>query len=221
MGPDGKDRRRRGVSAKMRRKVQGHRARKGFDGMSAIRKIELDSDIAITALAVMLLLFGALLGFTLWQQSEISDQQTDINTSQRELRTQQGALRRQQRDLAQLEKRDRLNSYRTAYRFCSRLNVGRAALHWVTINQLPKLSSSSANRARLRQFTRRYQRKLESKGGLPILDCEPNTMGESARYMAPKKQRVYVMRWDRFKLSTVEIGICDIAIGTLTSTRDC
>jgi hypothetical protein len=126
MASEEQDRRQHGLWARVRRRFLGRNARVE-DGKP---RIELPTDIVITALLAMLLLLGGLVGLTLYQQGRISSQQTLITQAQKDIRGNQHRLDRQQRMLGYLERRDRINSYQTAFRFCTRINVDRAVVHY-------------------------------------------------------------------------------------------
>lgn len=219
------DRRRRGPSGRLRRSMFGERAR---ETGAHPRKIELDRDLIMAALFIAILLLGGTLAFVLSQQRQIGNQQDDINSAQGDINS---ALRRSasnqkklddtQHALERLERRDRLNAYQTAYRFCSRLNIDRAALQWIAGNQLPGLSRTPEGRVRLQRFALRYTHKLQRKGGAPILDCDPNASGKPARYQWPAAQERFIRRWDKGQLSPSEIGICRVKIADLTRPRAC
>jgi hypothetical protein len=201
------ERRRRDFLSKIRRSTLRSVAR---SSNGEPRKIELDRDIIMATMFIGLLMLGGLVGFALYQQRNVRNQQKDINNNQRH-------IRQQNRMLSMLEKRDRINSYQTAYRFCSRINVDRAAVH-ALVTQLR--TDQHANQ-RTRDFAKRYLHKLESEEGMPILDCDPNVKGGAARYWPPKQQKVFVRRWDKNELTNADIGICKIRIGTLKPPRTC
>jgi hypothetical protein len=204
------DRRRTGAHAWIRRHVLGRRAR--IDDVK-FRKIELDPDIVMAALAITLVLLGIVVGFSLYQQNQIHTAQDDINVNQAKLVV-------QQKQLARLEERDRINSYQTGFRFCSRINIDRATLHWLTYDQIVS-NATPETRERAVKFARMYRRRLEKKGGMPILDCDPNVTGGPATYMSPRRQREFVHRWATGRLTPAEIGICRIPIGKVTNPRAC
>jgi hypothetical protein len=212
--PPPPERRRRGFWSRARRMIMGTWAR------GEKPKIDLDPDIVMAALFAMLLLLGGLVGLTLYQQGRISSQQTSINKAQRDVKENQDRLDHQQAMLAYLEKRDRINSYQTAYRFCARINVDRAAVHDLYSYELPAFSRGQMT-SRVRRFIRNYVARLEDRGGLPILDCEPNVSGGPAKYQSPREQRKFVVRWRRYRLTPAELGICRIRIGTLEDPRRC
>lgn len=213
------DRRRHSISNRMRRKVLRGRARSD----RPVRRVDLDRDIVIAAMMVLIVLIGLLASVTLYQQHlikasqvDITDSQDAITASQIKIQRNQNNIRRQQKTLAKLEVRDRLNSYQTAYRFCSRINIDRAAIHALvdrSIKQTPP--------GRERRFAMRYKSKIEAKSGMPILDCRPNITGGPAAYWPPRKQRSFVRRWDTEKLTPAEIGICRIRIGKSTKPGSC
>lgn len=212
------DRRRRGPSGRLRRSVFGERAR---ETGAHPRKIELDRDLIMAGLFIAILFLGGFMAFSLNQQRQISNQQDDINSALTRSAANQRTIKAQQHELERLELRDRLNAYQTAYRFCSRLNIDRAALQWIAGNQLPGLSRTSEGRVRLQRFARRYTRKLQRKRGAPILDCEPNAEGKPARYQRPAAQERFIRRWDEGRLGPSEIGICRVKIADLTRPRAC
>jgi len=214
--PEG-DRRRNGVRGKLRRCILRKRGR--VDGVD-VRKIELDRDIVMATMAIVILFLGLLLAFTLYQQKLLGDAQDDINSSTAKIKNNQINIFKSQVSLARLEKRDRINSYQTAYRFCSRINIDRAAIHWLAVNQIKALAGRKSKK-RIGRFAKRYQRRLESRGGMPILDCMPNVTGGPARYLPPSEQRKFVRRWVKHQLTPAEIGICRIRIGTLESPKIC
>jgi hypothetical protein len=201
MASEERDRRRHGLWARVRRRLLGRYARL----VGGKPKVELPTDIVITALLAMLLLLGGLVGLTLYQQGRIAGQQTSITKAQRDINDNQRRLDRQQRMLGYLERRDRINSYQTAFRFCRRINVDRAVVHYYLG----------------RGFGLRTLQRLEERGGDPILDCDPNVTGNPARYIGPLEQRKFVRRWRDNHLTPVEIGICRIRIGTLKDPRTC
>jgi hypothetical protein len=214
--PNG-DRRRHNLSNRARRSVAGRRARKD----QPVRRVDIDRDIVITAMAVLILLLGVLAGVTLYQQRIILRSQDDINTSQNDINESQAKItanqvkiRRQQVRLERLERRDRLNAYQTAYRFCQRIDVDRAALHSL-VNRSLQVPNPE------RRFILAFKRKIESKKGMPILDCEPNVSGGPAAFWPPPKQRNFVRRWEDGDLTAAEIGICRVRINQVTRPRAC
>jgi hypothetical protein len=211
------ERRRRGPWSRLRRRVMREHARAEGDARA---RIDLDPDIVMAALFAMLLLLGGLVGLTLYQQGRISDQQGSINSAQRDIGGSQRRLDRQQRMLAYLERRDRVNSYQTAYRFCTRIDIDRAAVHDLWTYELPRIATEAQNR-RIHRFVLHYRARLEDRGGLPILDCEPNVRGGPAKYESPREQRRFVTRWRKYELTPAEIGICRVRIGTLGDPRQC
>jgi hypothetical protein len=212
--PPPPERRRRGFWSRARRRIMGVHAR------GENPRVGLDPDIVMAVLFAMLLLLGGMVGLTLYQQGRITAQQTSINRAQADIKSNQKRLDHQQAMLAYLEKRDRVNSYQTAYRFCTRINVDRAAVHDLYSYELPTFDRGHLS-ARARRFTRDYIARLEDRGGLPILDCEPNVTGGPAKYQSPREQRRFVVRWRRYKLTMAELGICRIRIGTLEDPRRC
>jgi hypothetical protein len=166
-------------------------------------KIDIDRDVLMAAVFIMLLFIGLLLALTLYQQYQLNTAQDEINSNQAE-------IAKQQTSLAKLEERDRINSYQTAYRFCTRGDIDRAVLHWFAS------ASGKPNAA-----TRAYLRRLERKDGAPILDCKPNVTGDPATYMSPRRQREFVRRWRDHELTPVEIGICRIQIGEIANPGSC
>jgi hypothetical protein len=119
-----------------------------------------------------------------------------------------------------LERRDRVNSYQTAYRFCTRIDIDRAVTHDFWSYELPTISRARFQ-PRVARFIRNYLNRLEDRGGMPILDCEPNVRGGAAKYIGPREQRRFVRRWRRYQLTSAELGICKIPIGTLGDPRKC
>lgn len=203
------NRRRRGPLNRIRRLVSTERR-------GSKRKINIDPDIVMASLFAMILLLGAFVALTLYQQSQISQAQKeldvaqkDINVAQEQIRGNQWRIQGQQRNLEHLEQRDRINSYQAAYRFCTREAVNRVVVHWF----IGKISDRRRSRALLR--------RLEQKSGLPVLDCEPNVRGEPARYQSPAKQHLFIRRWVKRELSAAELGICRIPIGAITDPRAC
>jgi hypothetical protein len=187
---------------------------------SETARIGLDPDIVMAALFAMLLLLGGLVALTLYQQGQISEQQDALSDSQVLIGRNQQRLDHQQHMLRYLERRDRINSYQTAYRFCTRINVDRATVHDFWSVELLRLSSARFD-PRVRHLIHSYRSRLEDRGGLPILDCEPNVRGGPARYISPREQRRFVRRWRSYQLEPVELGICRIKIGTLKDPRTC
>jgi hypothetical protein len=216
--PPPPERRRHGPWSWLRRRFMRAHARGGDSDDPA--RINLDPDIVMAALFAMLLLLGGLVGLTLYQQGRISDQQQAINDAQRHIGQNQERLGHQQRMLTYLEHRDRIGSYQTAYRFCTRIDIDRAAVHDLWSYELPTLSQAKI-RPRVSRFLRSYTQRLEDRGGLPILDCEPNVRGGAARYQSPREQRRFVRRWRRYQLDAAELGICKIRIGVATNPRQC
>jgi hypothetical protein len=84
-----------------------------------------------------------------------------------------------------------------------------------------RIGSQAKIRPRVSRFLRSYTQRLEDRGGLPILDCEPNVRGGAARYQSPREQRRFVRRWRRYQLDAAELGICKIRIGVATNPRQC
>jgi hypothetical protein len=197
--PPPPERRRRGLWSRTRRRIMGVHAR------GDAPRVGLDPDIVMAVLFAMLLLLGGMVGLTLYQQGRISSQQTAISKAQSDIKRNQRRLDRQQAMLAYLEKRDRINAYQTAFRFCSRINVDRAAVHFYLG----------------RAFGIRTLERLEERSGEPVLDCSPNVRGGSARYVGPREQRKFVRRWRQGRLTPAELGICRIRIGTLEDPRKC
>src|SRR4051812_18066385 len=183
------ERRRPGMVNRLRRRLTKEKG----------KNVILDSDVFMTAIAIALLLLGMLLGFMLYQQHQIRQNQHQINSNQ-------DMIRRQQKTLAMLERRDRINSFQAAYRFCTRESIDRAAIHWFlerkVIVSLPKKVIRQARRQSLSDLHR-----MERKDGMPILDCNPNTVGNPATYLPPAKQRAFVERWRTHQLTPAEIGI--------------
>jgi hypothetical protein len=206
------ERRRRGAWATFRRKILRANARE--DGP------RVDLDIMIATLFSMLMLLGGLAGLTLYQQGRISSQQHDLTDAQQNIGRAQERLDRQQRSLAYLERRDRIGAYQTAFRFCTRIDVDRAAVHDLWAYELPRLSKAKIQ-PRVRRFLRGYTQRLEDRGGLPILDCEPNVRGGAAKYQSPREQRQFVRRWRRYRLDAAELGICKIRIAAGNNPRLC
>jgi hypothetical protein len=198
----------------MRRKIMRAHAREGGP------KLDLDPDIVMSALFAGILLLGVLLAILLYQQGRISDQQHAINQAFLKIGQNQDRLGSQQNKMVYLERRDRISSYQTAYRFCTRINVDRAVIHDLVGRQIEHLSRPG-RRKLVRRFARDYLARLEEREGLPILDCEPNAIGGPAHYQGPRAQRSFVRRWQRSRLSAAEIGICKIRISTLVSPRVC
>lgn len=206
------DRRRHGARAKLRRAfARKHGREEGFD----IMRIELDRDIVIVSLICVVALLGILAALTLAQQRSIAGQQKQINRATAHITKNQQKLDDQQKQLIYLERRDRINSYQTAYRFCSRINNDRASTHWF----ISRLAHAQTGEARKRLL--KIQHKLEARNGEPILNCDPNVVGNPATYISPAAQRRYVRRWDAGKLTAAETGICRVRIGTLNNPRDC
>ena len=168
------------------------------------------ADLVMAGMFLILILLGSLVSLTLYQQSKIRDQQHEINRAQGRITKNQFALQSQQRQLSFVEERDRINSYQTAYRFCTRINIDRAVLHWFAS------ASGQPNAA-----TRSYLRRLERKDGAPILDCEPNIKGGPAAYLPRAAQRKFVRRWSKHQLTAPEIGICKIPIGKIRDPKAC
>jgi hypothetical protein len=146
------ERRRRGAWATFRRKILRANARE--DGP------RVDLDIMIATLFSMLMLLGGLAGLTLYQQGRISSQQHDLTDAQQNIGRAQERLDRQQRSLAYLERRDRIGAYQTAFRFCTRIDVDRAAVHDLWAYELPRLSKAKIQ-PRVRRFLRGYTQRLE------------------------------------------------------------
>lgn len=215
------ERRRYGWSGRIRRIVLGKRARQ--NGVE-LHKIEIDPDIVMAALAVIILFLGFAVGFSLFHQALLRSQQQDINMVLRRASLNQDALQKQQYQLAKLETRDRIGAYQTAYRFCSRINIDRAAVQWFVGRQskasLKALDLSRRGKQILR-LSRGYMRRLQAKDGMPILNCEPNIIGRPATYKSPAEQRKFVLRWERHRLTPAEIGICRVRIAFAPNPRRC
>lgn len=177
------------------------------------KNVILDPDVFMVSIAIALLLLGALLALTLYQQHLIKQSQDQINANQ-------AMIRHQQKSLVTLERRDRINSYQAAYRFCTRESIDRAAIHWFlerkVIVSLPKQVIKQARRQSLSDLHR-----MERKDGMPVLNCDPNTVGNPATYLPAAKQRAFVERWRTHQLTPAEIGICKIRIGTLVRPGAC
>lgn len=202
-----------------RRQTPANKVRRWMSG--GRNRIGLDPDIFMVILVFGMILLGTLVGLSLYQLRTTLAQQDALANAQNEIRANQASINRQNKMLVRLEKRDRINSYQTAYRFCTRNSVDRAAMHWLLADQLPRLARTTPGRERLAPIALRYLRKLEDVHGLPILDCEPNVRGESAKYLPPAKQRKFVKLWRDNKLTPAQIGICQIRIGTLSDPRAC
>jgi hypothetical protein len=177
------------------------------------KRVIIDPDIFMVAVSMGLVLLGTLVGIVLWQQSRISDNQDQIKSSQR-------ILRHQQAQLTFLERRDRVNSYQAAYRFCTRESIDRAAVHWFLSREVI-VSLPAKVLAQARRQSGSDLRRMERKDGMPILDCNPNTVGNPAKYLPPAKQREFVERWRKHQLTPAEIGICKVRIGTLERPGTC
>src|SRR5580765_2829066 len=109
--------------------VQRHFFRKTARGVEKKPvQIELDRDIVMAALVIGLLLLGAMSGYILHQQSRANARQHELDSAVKRSLKNQETLIKQQKELSFLEKRDRIGSYQAAYRFCTRINVDRAAL---------------------------------------------------------------------------------------------
>lgn len=191
--------------------------RRSARAMQDVKMMELDRDVVMAALAVGILLLGALTTYVLHQQGNVVSQQKELDTALSGMRANQKKNAEQQVQLEKLEERDRIAAYRAAYRFCTRINVDRAALQSLVI----RTRNSQRSDPRARRFARAYLRKLQSKEGTPILDCAPNVVGGPAKYQSPRKQLAFVRRWDKGKLTPAEIGICKIRIGSLTDPKIC
>jgi hypothetical protein len=218
MADDPNDRRRHNLANTARRHIAKERARKD----RPVRRVDLDRDLVIAVMMIMIFLVGLLGAVTLHQQSLLSDSQEDIvesqddiSASQAKIARNQKSIREQQVELERLERRDRLNAYQTAYRFCQRIDVDRATIH-----SLVKRSIRVAPGPE-RDFAIRFKRKIESKKGMPILDCEPNVSGGPAAFWPPPKQRNFVRRWEDGDLTAAEIGICRVRINQVTRPRAC
>ena len=92
-------------------------------------------------------------------------------------------------EIREVEKTSQDASRATAFRLCSR---------------------NAVDRAFAQSFTPPgpERRKLQSKHGIPILDCEPNLRGLGAQVLSHRDQDVFVRRWVTRNLSDVERGIC-------------
>lgn len=204
------ERRRLGLLNRSRRTITKH------DG----KKVTMDPDIFMIGLALGLVLLGSLVALTLWQQSALHHQQDQIEANQNEINANQKTLRHQQQMLIMLERRDRVSSYQAAYRFCTRESIDRAAVHWFlsrrVIVDLPAKVVEQARRQSRSDLLR-----MERKDGMPILDCNPNTVGDPASYLPPVKQRKFVERWRKHQLTPAEIGICKIRIGEAKRPGEC
>lgn len=203
--PDQPDRRRGDFGNKLRRKVLRSSSRTEGD----VRRVEIDRDILMASMAIVLLFVGVLLAFTLYQQHS-------INTQQKKLAVQQKEISASQRTLKMLEKRDRIGAWQTAYRFCTRINIDRATIQWLAGEQLSSIGSLE-NRELLGKLAKRYRKRLEKKGGAPILDCTPNLSGGPAALQPVSDQREFVRRWVQGDLTQAEIGICKIRIAVSLS----
>jgi hypothetical protein len=173
----------------------------------------LDDDLVMACLFVGGLFLGVLVALTLWQQHQ-------IGVSQDKIKSNQEAIQRQQKFLAYVETRDRVNSYQAAYRFCTRESIDRAAIHWfLSRSLLAALPPELARQARKQSMA--DLRRMEAKDGMPILNCDPNTVGGPAKYESPAVQRRFVDRWRLHQLTPAEIGICKIRIGSLARPGEC
>jgi hypothetical protein len=184
--------------------VRQHGREEGFE----IGRVELDRDIVIVSLIVVVMFLGVLAALTLYQQSKIGDQQHQLDRATRAVTNNQFRLQTQQRQLTYLEKRDRASSYQAAYRFCTRIDIDRAAIQWF-------VSLSSNKQAR------QILNRLRRRDGLPVLNCVPNVIGNPAAYWSPAKQHKFVRRWAKHMLTPPEIGICRIEIGILDNPKRC
>ena len=192
------ERRRQGPLNRFRRKVTN-----GAHGAQSNRgNIDVDPDVFMAVLLVVVLLLGTLVTLALRQQSQIVSQQKDLSAAQVDINVSQRKIDKQQEQLSKVEERDRFSTYQAGYRFCSRININRAVLHWFA-------SASGAPN----EVTRAYLRRLERKDGAPILDCDPNVNGKPATYRSVAEQRKYVDRWVNHQLTPAEIGICLVEIG--------
>jgi len=211
--PPPPERRRNGVKAWFRRHVLRRTAR----AQDEIRKLEFDRDIVMACLIIGILFLSVLSAYMLHQQSKTQAASEKLDVAVKQIKRNQAAIKENQKMIVALELRDRINSYRTAYRFCTRINVDRAAIH-----SLATRASRSKNvTPRVRKFARKFLRKLQSREGSPVLDCTPNTVGAPAEYQSPAKQRRFVRRWEQGKLSRAEIGICSIRIESITAPQIC
>lgn len=134
------------------------------------------------------------------------------------LESQQRQISANQKEIAEVEEVDRDSSRAAAYRLCQRDSVvSRAVIQFV-------LSRSEG--------FRELVPLLQTKHGLPILDCRPNLKGTGADYFTPAMQRRIVERWlfgltrGRLgkgpRLSNEELGICPKSIiGKPGEARNC
>lgn len=201
----GEDRRGRGLWSRFRRAVVRKNAR--HEGP------RVDLDIVLVALLIIIPLMGCFIAFTLWQQNQ-------INSAQEQIRRNQVMIATAQKNLAYVEQRDRINTYQTGFRFCARDSVNRAAVQWFASSRLPMLFPARQRRL-VRKEMIRVLKRLQRRGGLPVLNCEPNVRGLPAQYESPAAQSDFVRRWRDMKLTDAELGICRIPIGTVTDPRRC
>lgn len=77
----------------------------------------------------------------------------------------------------------------TSFRQCARINNDRAVAHY---------------------FIARGRGKIEHRlqMQLPILDCNPNVVGQPAKVLSHDKQSDFVKRWALGKLTDAERGVC-------------
>jgi hypothetical protein len=178
-------------------------ARTGGEASDDPARINLDPDIVMAALFAMLLLLGGLVGLTLYQQGQISEQQDAlINDSQVLIGRNQQRLGPPAADAAlpRASRSDQLlpdglpllHAHQRRPRNGARLLVRRAA-------QALERQVRPARASRIHS----YRSRLEDRGGLPILDCEPNVRGGPARYISPREQRRFVRRWRSYQLEPV------------------
>jgi hypothetical protein len=208
----GEDRRGRGLWSRFRRAVVRKNAR--HEGP------RVDLDIVLVALLIIIPLMGCFIGFTLWQQSQLNNAQEDINVAQEKIRRNQEMIASAQKKLSLVERKDRINAYQTAYRFCARDSINRAAVQWFAKSRLPALFPRR-QRGLVRKEMNRVLDRLQRRGGLPVLNCEPNVRGGPAKYESPKLQSEFVRRWEEMELTDAELGICRIPIGTVTDPSRC
>lgn len=201
----GEDRRGKSLWSRFRRAIVRKNAR--HEGP------RVDLDIVLVSLLIIIPLMGCFIAFTLWQQSQ-------LNSAQHQIKRNQIMISNAQRKLAFVERRDRINTYQTGFRFCARDAVNRAAVQWFASSRLPMLFPAHQRRLVRREMVRVLKR-LQRRGGLPILDCEPNVRGLPAKYESPKLQAEFVRRWRDMKLTDAELGICRIPIGVFTDPRRC
>jgi hypothetical protein len=205
--PDKRNRRRRGLGPRLERTfLRSH-------GRARTQKVTLDDDLVMACLLVGGLFLGILVSLTLWQQHQIGVSQDKIKANQQQ-------IARQQKLLSFVEQRDRINSYQAAYRFCTRESIDRAAIHWFLSRRLLAALPPALARAARKQSMSDL-RRMEAKDGMPILNCDPNTVGGPAKYEPPAAQRNFVDRWRLHKLTPAEIGICRIRIGALVRPGEC